>query len=150
MFRHILFLLAIVFLSMSTNFAQSDALYHSEWPSLGQVKFKQKYDELLGLNVDYPIFSKSVKRLEGQEITLRGYIIPTDGYKNHKEFVFSAYPYSMCFFCGGAGPESVIEVEAKNPIQYSAEPIVIRGKLKLNEDDPNALIYKLTEVEVMD
>ena len=115
------------------------------WPTLARVSFTKEYDELLGLKVDVPKFSAAVKELDGKQITLRGYVIPTEGYKSHKEFVFSAYPYSMCFFCGGAGPETVIEVFANEPIEYSAEAVEVTGILRLNGDDPNALMYRLEE-----
>ncbi|MBK9640648.1 MAG: hypothetical protein IPO72_04970 [Saprospiraceae bacterium] len=117
------------------------------WPIIGKVAYKKEYDELLGIKVDKPVFSPEVKALEGKEIYLKGYIIPTDGYKSHKEFVFSAFPYSSCFFCGQAGPETVLEVAAKKPIQYTSEPIEIRGKLRLNKTDVNRLMYQLYEVE---
>ncbi|MBK9961826.1 MAG: hypothetical protein IPP06_11005 [Saprospiraceae bacterium] len=117
------------------------------WPIIGKVAYKKEYDELLGIKVDKPVFSPEVKALEGKKIYLKGYIIPTDGYKSHKEFVFSAFPYSSCFFCGQAGPETVLEVASKKPIQYTSEPIEIRGKLRLNKTDVNRLMYQLFEVE---
>jgi hypothetical protein len=104
------------------------------------------YDELMGFKVDKPVFSDEVKALENKEITLKGYIIPVDGYKSHKEFIFSAFPYNMCFFCGGAGPETVIEITAIEGIKYSTESITIKGKLKLNDQDINRLMYKLVDV----
>jgi hypothetical protein len=52
----------------------------------------------------------------------------------------------MCFFCGGAGPETVLEVSALEPIKYTAEAITIKGKLELNDEDINRLIYSLTDV----
>ncbi len=119
------------------------------WKTLGKITFRKEYDALLGMKVDLPVFSKEVKALENKEITLRGYIIPTDGYKNHKEFVFSAFPYNMCFFCGAAGPETVIEVKAKTAITYTSEPVVIKGQLVLNDKDPNKLMYALTNVELI-
>ena len=120
------------------------------WTTLAQVSFEKVYNELLGLKVDQPVFSENVKNLDGQRVTLRGYVIPTEGYRSHKEFVFSAYPYSMCFFCGGAGPESVVEVFASEPIEYSAEAIVITGTLRLNSVDPNALMYRLEDAEMIE
>lgn len=120
------------------------------WKTLGKITFKKQYDEMLGFKVDVPVFSKAVKDLEGQEITIRGYIIPVEGYKSHKEFIFSAYPYNMCFFCGGAGPETVMEVISKEPIEYTAEAITIKGKLQTNEDDINRLLYALTDVELVE
>ena len=142
--RIILILLATAVLGFGESLAQSS------WPTLARVTFTKEYDELLGLKVDKPVFSQAVKDLDGQRITLKGYVIPTEGYKSHKEFVFSAYPYSSCFFCGGAGPETVVEVLAKAPIAYSADAITLSGKLKLNSTDPNALMYTLEESEVVE
>jgi len=84
-----------------------------------------------------------VQAMDGEEIEIKGYVIPVEGYKSHTEFVFSAFPYNMCFFCGGAGPESVMEVYADEPIKYSPEPITIKGTLELNATDVNRLIYAL-------
>ena len=131
--------------SLST-LAVAQVTTDNAWQTLGKITFTKQYDELLGFKVDVPVFSEDVKALDGEEITLRGYIIPTDGYKSHKEFVFSAFPYNMCFFCGGAGPETVIEVRATEPITFTGDPITIRGRLALNDEDVNRLIYSLTDV----
>ena len=119
------------------------------WKTLARITFKKEYDKVMGFKVDKPIFSKDVMALEGGIIEIRGYIIPVEGYKSHKEFVFSAYPYNMCFFCGGAGPESVMEVKSKEPIKYSAEAVILRGKLHTNSDDINRLIYSLDDAELI-
>lgn len=116
------------------------------WKTLGKITFTKEYDDFLGFKVDKPVFGSEVKALEGQEITIKGFIIPVDGYKSHTEFVFSAYPYNMCFFCGGAGPETVMEVYADEAIEYTAEPITIKGILRLNADDINRLMYALENV----
>lgn len=117
------------------------------WKTLSKITFKKEYNEMMGFKVDVPVFSGDVLALDGKEITIRGYIIPVEGYRSHQEFIFSAYPYNLCFFCGGAGPETVMEVYAKGPIPYTAEPITIKGKLELNSDDINRLIYALRDVE---
>lgn len=140
MLRSLLF--ALLFIS-TASFAQTT---DNAWKTLGKVTFKKQYDEMLGFKVDVPVFSEEVRALDGQTITVRGYIIPVEGFKNHKEFIFSAFPYNMCFFCGGAGPETVIEVKADEAIKYTAEPVTIRGKLRLNDTDINDLMYELTEV----
>lgn len=125
------------------HLAKADAQEASAWKTLSKITFRKQYDELMGFKVDYPVFSDDVKKLNGKTIELKGYIIPTDGYKSHTEFVFSAFPYNMCFFCGGAGPETVMEVRAKSPIKYTTEPIVLRGTLRLNEKDINRLMYSI-------
>jgi len=120
------------------------------WKTLAGVTYIKKYDDFLGFKVDYPVFSEKVEALDGAEIEIRGYIIPIEGYKSHKEFIFSAYPYNMCFFCGGAGPETVMEITAAEAIKYTAEPITIKGKLKLNNEDINQLMYAMVEVVKID
>lgn len=117
---------------------------------MGKVTYKKKFDELLGFKVDVPIFSKDVKDLDGKIIELQGYIIPVEGYKSHKEFIFSAYPYSSCFFCGAAGPETVMEVKSDEPVKYTVNPIKIKGKLRLNDKDINKLMYGLSDAKIVE
>lgn len=119
------------------------------WKTLAKITYKKEYDEMLGFKIDVPVFSSDVQALEGKEVAITGYIIPVEGYKSHKEFIFSAYPYNMCFFCGGAGPETVMEVVALEPIPYTADPVTIKGVLSLNGTDINRLMYALTEVKMV-
>ncbi|MCB0704789.1 MAG: hypothetical protein KDC34_05740 [Saprospiraceae bacterium] len=135
-------------LGLLLSFASvSHAQSPSVWKTLSKITFKKVYDEMMGFKVDVPVFSDAVKALEGQEITITGYIIPVEGYKSHTEFVFSAFPYNMCFFCGGAGPETVMEVYAIEPVQYTATEVTIKGTLQLNSGDINRLIYSLVDAE---
>ena len=120
------------------------------WNTLGKITFKKEFDAALGFKIDKPIFSEEILALSGKTVEIKGYIIPTDGYKSHTEFILSAFPYNMCFFCGGAGPETVMEIYAKTPIKFTSEAITIRGKLELNADDVTRLIYAMSEVEQID
>jgi len=122
----------------------------SLWKTLSKITYKKKYDELMGFKIDIPVFSDQIKKLDGKEVTVKGYIIPVEGYKSHKEFILSAFPYNMCFFCGGAGPETVMEVEAIEGVEYSAEQVLLKGKLALNDDDINRLMYLLTDAVLVE
>lgn len=117
------------------------------WKTLSKVTFEKKYDELLGFKVDVPVFHEDIREMEAQIVEISGYIVPVEGYKSHEEFVFSAYPYNMCFFCGGAGPETVMEVTATEPVKFTTERIKLRGKLLLNSDNINRLMYILVDAE---
>lgn len=121
----------------------------SVWKTLSKITYKKEYNELMGFKIDIPVFSQGIKDLEGQVVEIKGYIIPVEGYKSHKEFILSAFPYNMCFFCGGAGPETVLEVEAKEPIEYDADQVIIKGTLELNADDINRLFYILKDAELV-
>lgn len=143
--KHILVVCTVMFFGVASAWSQQETK-NNMWKTLADVTYIKKYDDFLGFKVDVPVFSEKVEALEGKEITIRGYIIPIEGYKSHKEFIFSAYPYNMCFFCGGAGPETVMEVKAIEAIKYTAEPITIKGKLKLNSEDINQLMYAIVDV----
>ena len=146
----------VIFLSVSVPFFGQEAQVVEEvkkeniWKTLSKITYKKEYDEFLGFKIDKPVFADQVKALEGTEITVRGYIIPVEGYKSNSEFIFSAYPYNMCFFCGGAGPETVMEVESVEDVEYTAEQVILKGKLTLNADDVNRLMYLLTDARLAD
>ncbi|HMQ47189.1 MAG TPA: hypothetical protein PKA00_06885 [Saprospiraceae bacterium] len=138
--KKIIFALGIFAIASITSLQAQENI----WKSLSRVTFKKEYNELMGFKVDVPVFSEEIKKMEGKEVTIRGYIIPVEGYKSHKEFIFSAFPYNMCFFCGGAGPETVMEVTSDQAIKYTTEPITLKGKLALNDSDINRLMYSLS------
>ncbi len=142
----------IVLALFSAFFAQKQASAQSDnlWRTLAKVTYKKEHNELLGYKIDVPVFDKIIKQLEGKEVRVRGYIVPTDGYKSHAEFVFSAFPYQMCFFCGQAGPETVMEVHAVTGIEYTTEPVILKGKLRLNDKDVNRLMYAIWEAEMVE
>jgi hypothetical protein len=144
-----IFIIPVFVLMSVATIGQSASKDENIWKVLAKISYKKEYDELMGFKIDKPVFSESIKALDGKEVTIKGYIIPVEGYKSHKEFIFSAYPYSMCFFCGGAGPETVMEVEAIEGVKYSADAVVLRGTLKLNDKDINRLMYKLTGAKLI-
>ncbi|MDQ3016825.1 MAG: hypothetical protein M3R25_08950 [Bacteroidota bacterium] len=146
--RFLIIAVGILFLAVSSVQSQSST-HESLWKTLAKITYKKEYDEFLGFKIDKPVFSEEIKGLNGKEVTVKGFIIPVEGYKGHKEFILSAFPYSMCFFCGGAGPESVMEVSALDAIDYTTESIMIKGKLKLNSDDVNELMYSLTDARLV-
>lgn len=120
------------------------------WKTLAKVKFEAVRDVQSGMLVEKPVFAPEVLALNGTEITIRGYLLPEKGYKTHKEFILSALPYNLCFFCGKAGPETVMEVSSNVPVRYSEAPITIKGRLLLNVLDPYGLPYILMDAELVE
>lgn len=115
------------------------------WQALADVKIEKKMDKSGKYEIEFPVFGNAVKALANREIVLKGYIIPLEELQGQNYFVFSALPYSMCFFCGNAGAETVIEVKSKATIPFTDKQISIRGKLQINESNPDHLMYILNE-----
>ncbi len=120
------------------------------WKDLEDVTYKNRTEESTGFNITYPIFGKKVKSLEGKQIILKGFMVPLDELTGKNRFVLSSLPFNICFFCGGAGPETVIEVHSKNHIEFTDDPIWIQGKFYANEEDPEQLMYLLHEAELIE
>lgn len=118
-----------------------------EWKTLADVKFERKYDSVSEDYYWFPIFGEKVKALAGKQIIISGFIIPVS--IEAGLYVLSAYPYASCFFCGGAGPESVIELDFKknNKTYKTDQRMTFVGKLQLNPDDILRMNYILKNAE---
>ena len=116
------------------------------WSMFARTKFEPKYYEKIGEYLFYPNFPADLKALEGKEITIEGYYVPfapEDG----EYIIISKYPMSQCFFCGGAGPESIAEVNfAKPQSKFQVDDLItVKGKLKLNIDNVDHVNFILEQ-----
>lgn len=116
------------------------------WPKLYDIEFVKAKDKLG--EYDKPVFSQAAKTLQGKKIAVPGYMVPFESGLGGKHFMFSSMPLNACFFCGVGGPETVIEVYVKSPVNFSDKPVEISGILKLNDKDPDKMIYILENAEV--
>lgn len=140
--------LCVLFCILSFDiYAQSSA---NPWKLLSDVEIKDRYDEAEGYEVSYPVFGEKAQSLDGKTITIKGYMIPYEVYLGPKYFILSALPIAACFFCGGAGPETVMEVFTKEGIALTEETIKVKGTLELNPDDPDRMMYILKNAELID
>lgn len=117
------------------------------WPKLYATAFEKAKDELG--EYDKPIFSDAVLAMQGKVVTLPGYMMPFENGIKGNHFMLSSLPVNACFFCGVGGPETVVEVFALKPMTYTEKPIEIKGKLMLNERNPDQMIYILENAEVL-
>lgn len=117
------------------------------WPKLYKISYVKGTDQYG--DYEKPVFTADVKALQGKRITLPGYMIPFETGQKAKEFMFSSLPVNACFFCGVGGPETVVQVFARSPATFKDRPVNIAGTLKLNDSDPNKMIYILEDAEVV-
>ncbi len=116
------------------------------WELFEDVVFTPTYFEEVDAYFDVPTFDSALKAREKTEVTLSGYFIPIEV---DTIFVLSAMPFSSCFFCGGAGPETVAEVRMdKIPEDLSPDAFVkVKGTLKLNSTNIDYMNFIVREAE---
>lgn len=128
------------------SFEWVDGFIDLDWKYLSRVVFEDGYvNDTLAM---IPIFHDDIKILEGKPVQMSGYLIPF-GEQTGKLHFLSAYPNSQCFFCGGAGPESVMDVmTVKAHHDFKMDDIItFRGTLHLNDSDLNYMNYILKDAE---
>jgi len=122
------------------------------WNQLAKVSWYSAYIPSMGGTFKLPKFSKEVNALNGKTIAIKGFYVPIDG--TAQLFALSETPSNMCFFCNGAGPETVMEIWTKTQQTYfkhlrTDKYIELKGILKINKGDPNHMMYILKDAELV-
>lgn len=116
-----------------------------DWQILSHVKFVQEDQSNRDPVYGRPIFEPSVKSLSGKEVIIEGFMLPLT--VDNQLYILSRYPFTECFFCGGGGKETVIELILAEDWEFDLdEQVTVKGTLVL-VDDPLQISYKLVEAE---
>ncbi|MFT5164903.1 MAG: hypothetical protein ACI8P3_000126 [Saprospiraceae bacterium] len=137
--KQYLSLFLLLFFTATGLFAQSDK---NIWSTLALMKFERHKGNGSGKGSQIiPL----IEALDGTDVTVKGYVIPLSGKKAQSHFMFSAYPYSSCYFCGGAGPETIMEafIKGDEKINFSDTAITLKGTFKFSSRDPNDIMFTL-------
>ncbi len=142
-------LLLFFLITIQYAYSQYDSSYDNWKVLLNDVKIRYIYSEKFDGFVSKPIFGKKTRALEGKIITLRGFFLPVD--PRSTAFVISNNPSSRCFFCNGAGVETLAEVDPRSGSLQKLRDLKVdnfyevKGRLRLNRDDFGHLIYILDD-----
>ncbi|MDX1907165.1 MAG: DUF3299 domain-containing protein [Bacteroidia bacterium] len=124
-----------LFVALCLAWSGLNAQQPVSWQTLAGVRYD--YIRKSGQMFWYgkPTFSPEVLALDGKSVTVTGYVLPVDLASNL--YYLSANPFSSCFFCGGAGQESVIELRLKNPRDRYVmdERVTFTGILRLSTQE---------------
>ena len=118
---------------------------------LNDVKIRYTYSLEYNALQPKPKFGKQVQELDGKTIIVKGFFLPLDVTGNI--FVLSYNPMNMCFFCTGNGLQTIIELNVlpEHLRQFNRlrtdNYFEVKGKLRLNSDLSEHLIYILDDVE---
>ena len=81
-----------------------------------------------------------VRRLAGQRVTLRGYMLPLETATKTAHFLISPYT-PVCFFHPPAEPNEVVEVMLQRPIPAGYHLVEVSGTLSLIDDGEKGLFF---------
>lgn len=142
--------IALLGLTSMTLSAQRGMGGMQGWSVFDGIPFEEVYLETEGISWQQPKLDKSMRAMEGQEITLRGYVIILDAYIR-LNVILSRFPSKACFFCAASGPETIAEIELANKPRrmLNDQIITVKGKLKFNDKDPYRLNFILQEAEII-
>jgi len=126
-------LLAVLFIWIINGSTLSQE--HLSWDVLADVTWDETYDEELGLTNITGTYGDHLMSYQGKEVIVSGYVIPLDALG--LSYALSRTSFAACFFCGQAGPETVMDlnVRPKSVPSYRQkdELIKFRGILVLRK-----------------
>lgn len=116
------------------------------WKLLGMIKFIKKADKDYG-EIMYPQVSPLLKQKATKRIAISGFIIPID----NSSFALSKNVFASCFFCGQAGPETIMGIKFKGatPKLKTDQYVTLVGTFRINENDVEDWIYHIENAEIV-
>ena len=118
------------------------------WEALADVTFSEKYNKETDAYWLIPVFGQQPRSNEGKRVIIEGYFIPVD--MDSGFYVLSQFPYSSCFFCGEAGPESVVELQMDKKLANKLrmdQRVKIQGTFQTNDSDFDHCNYMLKDAK---
>ena len=116
------------------------------WKILGQIKFVKKKHKEYG-EIDFPVINDVLKKKSGKKITMSGFIVPID----NVNYALSKNVFASCFFCGKAGPETIMGIKFKaGKIRLKTDQYVtLEGNFRVNENNVEDWIYHIEDAIII-
>lgn len=123
----------IVLFSLLLFSLGSKAQERLTWSTFERLQFDEVYVESTASWMPVPVWSEALQVWDGKTVKITGYVIALDAVS--EEYALSAFPFSSCFFCGAAGPESVMELKLAGKETFLTDDVItFEGQLRLNTD----------------
>jgi hypothetical protein len=109
------------------------------------MKSKVRYNDKTGL---YSIaVTPETKALNGQKVTVSGFVLPMDGSDHTKHFLLTRNT-PVCLFCPPGEPNEVVEVVSPRAVNWSDKIVTITGQMSLINNGENGLFFKIAAAQV--
>jgi hypothetical protein len=117
------------------------------WKLLGIIKYIKKPDKDYPDGVMFPIINSELKSKNKKKIVMSGFIIPID----NVSYALSKNVFASCFFCGQAGPETIMGIKFKGatPKLKTDQYVTLEGTFRFNDNDVNDWIYHIENAVIV-
>lgn len=117
------------------------------WKLLSVIKFIKKPDKDYPDGVMFPIVNSTLKEKNKKKIVMSGFIIPID----NVSYALSKNVFASCFFCGQAGPETIMGIKFKGatPKLKTDQYVTLEGNFRYNDNDVNDWIYHIENAVII-
>lgn len=117
------------------------------WKLLSVIKFIKKPAKDYPEGVMFPIVNSTLKEKNKKKIVMSGFIIPID----NVSYALSKNVFASCFFCGQAGPETIMGIKFKGatPKLKTDQYVTLEGNFRYNDNDVNDWIYHIENAVIV-
>lgn len=117
------------------------------WKLLGQIKYVKKPSPDYPEGVMFPVINTTLKAKNKKEIIMSGFIIPID----NKNYALSKNVFASCFFCGQAGPETIMGIKFRNPNMKlkTDQYVTLKGTFRYNDSNVDDWIYHIEDAVII-
>jgi len=135
-----------------STFVNASAQQRISWEQLADVQWTESYIDSLGYTEIIGNFGEELKSLNGKEVVISGYVIPLDGMG--LSYALSRTSFASCFFCGQAGPETVLDLNVKprsiEPHRQKDRLLKFTGTFLLEKTNANGLHFTLDQAKELE
>jgi hypothetical protein len=96
-----------------------------------------------------PEYSSEVNTLNDKEVALMGYMFPLEQSNKQQNFLIGPYPLS-CPFHYHIGPSQFVEVLSEEAIEFSYEPIRVKGLFSVQFNEETGVFFYLKKARLSD
>lgn len=116
------------------------------WKLLGEIKYEKRKHPKYG-EVQFPVVNDKVKTKGKKRVLISGFIVPIDS----KSYAISKNVFAACFFCGKAGPESIVGLKFRGatPKLKTDQYVTVEGIFRYNETDADDWVYNFDDVVIV-
>lgn len=117
------------------------------WKQLGAIKFLKKKHKDYPEGVMFPLVNTTLKAKNKKRIAMSGFIVPID----NTTYALSKNVFASCFFCGQAGPETIMGIKFKGstPKLKTDQYVTLEGNFRVNETDIEDWIYHIEDAVIV-